>query len=116
MGLKILQKAGIKVGVITAEDRDLNRRRSKKLNLDFEYHKVEDKLQILSELCKKYQVTPEELAYVGDDVNDIGLLKAVGFSACPADACREVKAVVHFISSLSGGRGVIRELSNLYFQ
>jgi len=116
MGLKLLQKSGIKVGVITAEDRDLNRRRSKKLNLDFEYHKAEEKLQILSELCKKYQVTPEEIAYVGDDVNDIGLLKAVGFSACPADACREVKAVVHFISSLSGGQGVIRELSNLYFQ
>lgn len=116
MGLKFLQQAGIKVGVITAEDRDLNRRRSKKLNLDFEYHKVEDKLQILNELCKKYQVTPEEIAYVGDDMNDVSLLKAVGFSACPADACREVKAVVHFISSLRGGQGVIRELSNLYFQ
>jgi len=116
MGLKLLQKAGIKVGVITAEDLDLNRRRSKKLNLDFEFHKVEDKLQILGELCKKYQVTPEEIAYVGDDINDIGLLKAVGFSACPVDACHEVKGVVNFISSLRGGQGVIREITNLYFQ
>lgn len=116
MGLKLLLKAGIKVGVITAEDRNLNRRRSKKLNLDFEFHKVEDKLQILEELCEKYQVTPEEIAYVGDDINDVGLLKAVGFSACPVDACQEVKGVVNFISSLRGGQGVIRELANLYFQ
>lgn len=113
MGLKMLQQSGIKVGVITAEDRDLNRRRSKKLGLDFEYHKVEDKLLVLGELCKKYQVVPEEIAYVGDDVNDIGLLKAVGFSACPLDACREVKEVVNFIISSRGGEGVVRELSNL---
>jgi N-acylneuraminate cytidylyltransferase len=116
MGLKMLQQSGLKIGVITAEDRDLNRRRSKKLNLDFEFHKAEDKFQVLGELCEKYKVTSDQIAYVGDDLNDLKLLQAVGFSACPLDACREVKEVVNFISSFKGGQGVIRELSNLFFQ
>lgn len=116
MGLKLLKKAGIKVGVITGEDRDLNRRRSKKLDLDFEFHNIEDKIRALDEVCKKFKVSPNQVAYVGDDLNDLEILKAVGFSACPLDACRQIKSAVDYIASVEGGRGVIREFTELYFK
>ena len=66
---KLLQKTGIKVGILTTEDRSLNRRRAKKLGLDFDFHGAKDKLQIVKDLCIKENITLDEVAYIGDDVN-----------------------------------------------
>lgn len=114
-GLKKLQEAGIKVGIITAEDRELNRRRVKKLNLDFEFHASKNKTEALLEICRKFQVSPEDVAYVGDDFNEKEMMTAVGFSICPVDAADSIKRLAHFCSSKKGGDGVIREISDLYF-
>ena len=58
-------------------------------------------------------VSDDEVAYMGDDVNDLGLLRRVGLAACPADALPEVKAAVHFVARAPGGRGAVRELCDL---
>jgi len=114
MGFQLLQKTGVKVGVLTTEDRDLNRRRAKKLGLDFDFHGVKDKLQIVKDLCKKENISLNEVAYIGDDVNCFELLSNVGIAACPENAMKKIKSIPNIIQlSKNGGEGVVRELVEL---
>lgn len=110
MGFALLRAKGIITGIVTAENVDLNRRRAEKMKLDILESGCKDKLAFVKELCEKYSISLENIAYIGDDINDIELLKAVGFSACPADAMPIVKDVVKYIAKSNGGRGVIREV------
>ena len=113
MGFQSLQKSGIKVGILTTEDRDLNRRRAKKLALDFDFHGVKDKLQIVKDLCNKEGITLAEVAYVGDDINCFTLLSNVGFAACPSNAVQKIKSIPGILQlTKSGGTGVVRELAD----
>ncbi len=114
MGFKLLQKLGIKTGILTAENRDLNRRRSEKLKLDYDFHGVEDKLSELNRLLKKLGLDYSEVAYVGDDLNDIEVLKKVGFAFCPSTAQPEVCSIrgIHILKAAGGG-GVVREIYRL---
>ena len=64
---------------------------------------------ILTKICKKYQVTSDEIAFIGDDVNDIKLLQIIGFSGAPKDAIDLVKKSVNYICSCNGGDGAFRE-------
>lgn len=112
MGMGMLREKGIKVGVITSEDRELNQRRADKLKLDFFYQgkKNGGKLAVAKEICDQMGITLQEVAYIGDDVNCIELLSAVGFAACPADADARVKAIpgIHVMTK-KGGEGSVRE-------
>ena len=65
MGMQLLQKSGIKVGILTSEDKQINRRRSEKLNLDFDFHGATDKLQIVKDLCESEKITLNDVAYIG---------------------------------------------------
>lgn len=110
MGMKMLQTKGIKVGIITSEDRDLNRARASKLKLDFDFHAQTNKLQTVIELCSKLQINLENVAYIGDDINDIELLSKVGLSACPSNAVNSVKNISGIIHlKTAGGNGAVRE-------
>ncbi|MDG2086802.1 MAG: HAD hydrolase family protein [Flavobacteriales bacterium] len=110
MAFKILQKRGVKVGIITTEDRQLNRNRAQKLSLDFDFHGADDKLKIVKELCKKQNINLNQVAYIGDDVNCFGLLSNVGFPACPKNAVDKIKSIPNIIQiSQNGGSGVVRE-------
>ena len=111
MGMQLLQNSGIKVGILTSEDKQLNRRRAEKLNLDFDFHGTTDKLQIVKDLCKSEKITLNEVAYIGDDVNCFELLSNVGIAACPENAMKNIKSIPNIIQlSKSGGAGVVREL------
>lgn len=112
-GLALLKQKGIVTGIVTGESRDLNRRRVEKLGLDEYFPGAKDKLSIVKGLCEKYQITLEEVAYVGDDLGDFELLGQVGMSFAPADAEDVVKDVVKIITRKKGGEGVIREAINL---
>lgn len=114
MGFKLMKKLGILVGFLTAEDRDLNRRRAEKLKLDYDFHGAENKLAILQRLLKDSKLTLDQVAYVGDDLNDIEVLSNVGFAFCPSTAQPEVLAIknIHVLKS-GGGTGVIREIYRL---
>ena len=115
MGFHLLQKTGIKVGILTTEDRQLNRRRAKKLGLDFDFHGAKDKLQIVKDLCLKENITLDEVAYIGDDVNCFSLLFHVGIAACPNNAVDKIKAIPNIMQlQRNGGDGVVREFVELF--
>ena len=112
MGMGMLREKGIKVGVITSEDRELNQRRADKLKLDFFYQgkKNGGKLAVAKEICDQMGITLQEVAYIGDDINCIELLSSVGLAACPADADARVKAIPGIrVMTKKGGEGCVRE-------
>ncbi len=114
MGFLLLQKQGIKVGIVTKEDRELNRRRAQKLKLDYHFHGVDHKLELVEELCKKAGISLEEVAYIGDDINDKELLEAVGVAACPSNARKSIKGIPGIIQlKTPGGSGAVREFTEL---
>ena len=118
VALAMLREKGIKTGIITSEDTKLVARRAVKLKIDFLKQGKRDggKLSAAKEICDEMGISLREVAYVGDDLNCIELLSAVGFAACPADACEKVKTLpgMH-VMSRKGGDGVVREIVNKYF-
>ena len=112
LGIRLLREAGIKVGIITSENTKIVENRAKKLKADYLYQGKIDggKLAIAQEICQKEGISLNEVAYIGDDVNCIELLKSVGFAACPADAQDLVKKVPNIhIMQKKGGEGCVRE-------
>jgi N-acylneuraminate cytidylyltransferase len=117
MGLGLLRAKGIKTGIITSENRELNRRRAEKLQLDYlRQGKVNGgKLAVAQEICGELGISLQETAYIGDDVNCIELLSAVGLAACPADADVKVKSLPGIkVMKMKGGEGCVREFIEQY--
>lgn len=110
MGFKLLHQRGIITGIITSENVDLNRRRAEKLKLDILEAGCKDKLASVEKNCRRRGISLENVVYIGDDINDIEVIKAVGYGCCPFDAVPEVKAVADYITTAKGGEGVIREV------
>ena len=110
MGFALLKQKGILTGIITSEDVELNRRRAAKLKLDILESGCKDKLSVIKSICNKRGLELNNVCYIGDDINDIEVIKAVGFGCCPSDAIQEVKDVAQYITNASGGNGVIREV------
>ncbi len=113
MGIKLLQAEGLMIAIITMEKTKIVARRAKKLGIQEVHQGIRNKLEILHALVKKYQLTLQEVAYMGDDVNDLGALREVGFSATPADGMDPVREVVHYICRRNGGDGAVREVADL---
>ncbi|MBX2965963.1 MAG: acylneuraminate cytidylyltransferase [Cyclobacteriaceae bacterium] len=112
MGFKLLQQSGLKTGLITQEDRQLNKRRAEKLKLDFLYQGIDNKLAIAKEICQQENISLNEVAYIGDDINDFELLSHVGVAACPANAASKIKSIPGIVQlSTAGGSGVFREFA-----
>jgi 3-deoxy-D-manno-octulosonate 8-phosphate phosphatase (KDO 8-P phosphatase) len=112
MAFELLRKAEIKTGIITSENTQIVARRAAKIKADYLYQGQRDggKLAAAKEICEKEGITLREVAYVGDDLNCIGLLEKVGLAACPADAVDAVKAVPGIVMLYKkGGEGCVRE-------
>ena len=112
MGLQMLQRTGVKVGIVTSENIAINVNRARKLGLDYLKQGARDggKLAATLEICEEMGITMEQVAYIGDDVNCFELLAAVGWAACPADACDKVKKIPHIrILTRRGGDACVRE-------
>lgn len=103
-------KFGIKFAIITGRSSKLVEKRAQELKIEDIYQGVNNKLEKLDQLCKKYNLNYGEIAYMGDDINDLPVLKRAGLKAVPNDAVREVKEIADFISCFSGGKGAVREL------
>ena len=115
MGMKLLQKKGFKVGILTSEDRLINRNRAEKLSLDYDFHGIENKFQFIKDFCEKENVKMSEIAYIGDDINCFELLSNVGIAACPTNAINNTKSIPNIILlKSSGGNGAFREFAELY--
>lgn len=110
MGIKLLQRAGLITAIVTQERTRLVARRAEKLAIPELHQGVMDKLSVIRDMAERYGISLRHIAYVGDDVNDLEALKAVGFSATPADGLPQVRKVVDYICRLKGGEGAVREL------
>ncbi len=108
--IKMAQKAGLIVGAISGRSSKANFYRMNELGITELYQDCHKKLPQAEIIIKKYDLSWNQTAYIGDDVIDIPVLRKVGFSACPADAAEEVKEYVDFVSNYNGGRGALREI------
>jgi len=113
MGIKLLQRAGLITALITMEETKLVTRRAEKLAIPEVHQGARNKLAVLRDLAARRGLTLQEVAYIGDDVNDLEALRAVGFSAAPADAMPPVLKVVNYVCQKSGGDGAVREVVDL---
>lgn len=108
-GVKMLTRAGIRVAIITGRSSDVVLRRAKEIGVTDVYQGIFKKSVVYEELLKKYNLKDEEIAFMGDDIVDIELLRRAGLPAVPADADEETKGFAEFISTKEGGRGAVRE-------
>ena len=113
MGIELLLKDGFDIAIISTEDSEITKKRMGKLNITDYYLGVKNKLEIYNKLKKKYNVSDTEVCFCGDDVSDLEVLKKVGFSCCPCNAQPTVKKVCKYNSSFEGGRGFVRDISNI---
>lgn len=112
-GLKMAQRAGIKIGIITGRSSRVVARRAEELGIEILYQGALRKLEPYQEILSDLNITDEQVAYVGDDVVDLPILQRVGFSATVADAVPEVLPLVDYVASRPGGRGAVREICDL---
>jgi len=111
-GFELLRLAGIKTGIITSEDTKIVSSRAKKLKIDYVFQGVGhyEKLLVAKKICKKENLTLDQVAYIGDDINCKQLLESVGYSACPSDSNNVIKDIPNIkILSTKGGEGALRE-------
>lgn len=114
MAVQLLFETGLKVAIISKEKSQITLRRAKKLKINDCFTGIEDKVLTAEKLLDKYGLIWEQVCYIGDDINDIGLLKKVGLSASPSDAVVKVREIVYYVAQTKGGEGVVRELYELY--
>jgi len=108
-GVLFLKHLKIPIGVITGEQTEIVNKRFKKLKIQHVFQGVKNKTKIASQLCKQLNIDLQNVAYIGDDINDIQLLQSVGLSACPANSPYYVKNKVDWVLQKNGGDGVFRE-------
>ncbi len=117
MGFKLLREAGIKTAIITSETSAMVKKRADKLKVDYLSMGSWEKLDFVKNICKDLDITLDEVAYVGDDINDIELLQAVKYKACPNDAVKKVKEIEDIIIlENKGGEGAVREFIELLLE
>jgi 3-deoxy-D-manno-octulosonate 8-phosphate phosphatase (KDO 8-P phosphatase) len=115
-GIKLLQDSGIAIGIISGRTSALLARRAQNLGIVMLYQGREDKLTALNELCAAHGYRHAEIAYVGDDLPDIQVLKSVGVAFTVANAHDEVKRVAHACTRRTGGDGAVREVADFILQ
>lgn len=115
-GLRLLQEAGVAVGVITARSSDVVSRRTSELKMRYIYQGVPNKNEAFKLVQKDSGLKPYQIAYMGDDWLDLVLLQQVGLALAPQNAVAEVKEVAHFITENSGGSGAVRDACNLILE
>ncbi len=113
MGVTLLRKKGIPTLIITKEKTTIVRQWSKRMKIEKLYDGITQKELLLESICNTYKVKPNQIAYIGDDVNDLGLLMRVGLSAVPNDGIDKAKKICHYICKTKGGQGAFREFVDL---
>ena len=112
-GVLFSHRLSIPIGIITGEDTEIVTRRSEKLKIDYLYQGVSDKLKVVHEICRNLNVTLAEIAYIGDDLGDLEVLKAVqkvgGITGVPSSASAYIRSYSSIDLEKKGGEGVFRE-------
>lgn len=102
-------KLGIEFGIITGKESNLVKIRANELKIKYLYQGISDKVISLNEILQKTKLTKEEIAYIGDDLNDLHIMDKVGLTGAPKDAVSEILEKVDFVSNKNGGDGAVRE-------
>lgn len=114
MGVERLRKlVDVRTGIITGEMSGSVEKRAEKLKITELHLGIKNKLEVFETIKSKYQYEASQIAYIGDDTNDIEIIKAAGFTACPADAISYVRDIVDYVCTNPGGKGAFRELAEL---
>jgi YrbI family 3-deoxy-D-manno-octulosonate 8-phosphate phosphatase len=116
MGVNILLRNGIKTIIVTKENSKITKKWAKEMNVTKVISGSIKKEAELSKICREFNVSKKELAYIGDDVNDFNLLQLVGFSAVPNDANENIKKNVDYVCIKNGGNGAFREIVDIIFK
>ena len=116
MGVELLHNNDIKVILLTREDSEIVKKRGEKVNADKTILGVINKRDELEKIKKEFEVNTKNIAYIGDDLNDFGIMSEVGLSATPADGHLKVKEISDYICKNSGGNGAFREFAELILE
>ena len=116
LGIKLLQRAGITVAIITGRSSAMVAKRAAELGIAHVIQGREDKLEALQDLCRNLQIDLSNVAYMGDDLPDRKAIMAVGLGATVADAASDVAAIADWQSKLPGGQGAVRELAETWLR
>ena len=114
MGMELLRQINIPTILMTRENSIIVKKRALKMKTDL-YMNIKNKKKLLPIICKKYKVEVNNIAYIGDDVNDLEIMKSIGLSVSPADSIEEIKLISNYICELKGGEGAFREFANLIY-
>jgi 3-deoxy-D-manno-octulosonate 8-phosphate phosphatase (KDO 8-P phosphatase) len=112
-GLTLARTAGLRTGVITGRESPALRRRAKEMGMEFVYEKQPQKIAAYEEILKKAGVQESEVAFLGDDLPDLTVLRRVGLAVAVGNAAFEVKQAAHYVTKALGGKGAARELIEL---
>lgn len=117
MGVERLRElVKVKVGIVSGEKSLLVRKRAEKLDIEEIHLGAKNKIKVLKNICKERGLEYNQIAYIGDDVNDLEIIDAVGVSACPADAMKNVKEKVDIVLENIGGNGAFREFAEIIIE
>ncbi len=116
MGLARVRDAGVAVAIISGEDSAIVHARAAKLKIDDVFCNVANKRVPIDELCSKYGLQLEQVAFIGDDLNDLPALECVGLACAVADAAEPVQRIAHYVSARRGGDGAVREVCELLIE
>jgi len=110
LGIKLLQNSGIRVGIITGRQSPMVTRRATELGIDPIIQGREDKADAMAMIASKLELSSDQIAYMGDDLPDLGALKKASLGFAPADAHAEVLAIADWVATQPGGQGAVREM------
>ena len=113
VGIVLAQRVGLKVAIISARKSKVTEIRAKELKIKEVYQTTESKLVAYEKLIDKYKLADEEVAYIGDDLHDLPVLRRVGFAVATTNAQEEAKQVSHYVTEKNGGEGAVREVVNI---
>jgi YrbI family 3-deoxy-D-manno-octulosonate 8-phosphate phosphatase len=113
MGLARVRDAGVAVAIISAEDSAIVHARAAKLKIDEVFCNAANKRTVIDELCATHGLDLDQVAFIGDDLNDLPALECVGLACAVADALAPVQAAAHYVTQLRGGDGAVREVCEL---
>ena len=113
MGLARVREVGVAVAIISGEDSAIVHARAAKLKIDDVYCDAANKRAAVDVLCDKHGLALDQVAFIGDDLNDLSALESVGLACAVADAAEPVQAVAHYVTRRRGGDGAVREVCEL---
>lgn len=116
MGITLLHRAGIRTAIVTSENSEIVSRRAEKLGIPEVVLGCRDKTTTFYDISRRLGIAPSDIAYIGDDVNDLHVMTCCGLAGCPSDAVPAIKAVAQVISDFPGGNGAVRQFAEFILE